>query len=144
LNSEAKHLSKFESGAVRFYKKGYVDSNGIETIGNGEMFSAPLDEFNAAYKAHNGDLKKMEIDLGFEPGYMSSNPEQFKVAVIQAPNIRLANGNEAGAYDGYWAPGGFTDPGGISEAVIDSYPDLNSISTYEISDYKNLWGIPDE
>jgi hypothetical protein len=61
LNSEAKHLSKFESGAVRFYKKGYVDSNGIETIGNGEMFSAPLDEFNAAYKAHNGKTNKTPI-----------------------------------------------------------------------------------
>jgi len=38
--------------------------------------------------------------------------------ITNAKNIRVPSGNEAGAWQGYWVPGGYTD-GGIPEAVTD-------------------------
>ena len=58
-----------------------------------------------------------ELDLG--DGYFKITDEVFLVNV--EPNGKfefdLPNGNEGGAYEGFWVPGGFTAHG-ISEAVL--------------------------
>jgi len=38
--------------------------------------------------------------------------------ITNAKNIRVPSGNEAGAWQGYWVPGGYGD-GGIPEDVTD-------------------------
>ena len=42
------------------------------------------------------------------------------------------NGNEAGAWPGYWTPGGYTKPGGVMEAVIEPVPKTEYIVTENI------------
>lgn len=45
--------------------------------------------------------------------------DPYRVDISSPTGLRMPRGNESGAYDDYWIPGGYTK-GGISEAVIDS------------------------
>ncbi|MEI4771944.1 hypothetical protein WAX74_20290 [Psychrobacillus sp. FJAT-51614] len=49
--------------------------------------------------------------------------------ISEVENIRVPSGNETGAWQGFWEPGGYTQ-GGIPEAVIDQIKSSN----YTVSD----------
>ena len=68
----------------------------------------------------NGDISRIEEILGFDSGYLGSNPVVVKFDSPQG--LRMPDGNEMGALPDYWIPGGYTS-GGIAEAVIDAAPE---------------------
>ena len=72
----------------------------------------------------------MESALGLHPGDLGSNP--VRVDIKNPKNIRVPSGNEAGAWPGYWKPGGYTYPGGVMEAVINPVPKGEYIVTENI------------
>lgn len=61
---------------------------------------------------------------------MGTNP--VRVDIPNSQNIRIPSGNEAGAWPGYWMPGGYTKPGGVREAVVDPVPKGEYIVTENI------------
>lgn len=66
-----------------------------------------------------GDIGLLEELLALEPGSLGLNP--VRVDIPEPKNTRIPSGNEAGAWPGYWIPGGYTK-GGIIEAVVDPVP----------------------
>ena len=81
-------------------------------------------------KKANGDVRKLEELLGLNPGDLGDNP--IRLDIPDTKNIRVPSGNEAGAWDGYWIPGGYTKPGGVIEAVIDPVPKSEYVITENI------------
>lgn len=61
---------------------------------------------------------------------MGTNP--VRVDIPNCQNNRIPSGNEAGAWPGYWMPGGYTKPGGVMEAVVDPVPKGEYIVTENI------------
>ncbi len=59
----------------------------------------------------------LENLLGMDDGYLGDSP--VLVEIPNPANYRIPTGNEFAAYEDFWRPGGFTDPGGLPEAVID-------------------------
>jgi filamentous hemagglutinin len=64
-----------------------------------------------------GNVGKLEQLLGFDKGYLGNAP--VRVDIPSPTGYRIPTGNEFGA-NNYWRPGGYTWPGGLPEAVIDS------------------------
>ena len=69
-------------------------------------------------KIDDGDVSKLEDLLGFDRGYLGTNP--VRVDIDSPSGLRMPSGNELGA-NNYWEPGGYTS-GGVKEAVIDPAP----------------------
>ncbi len=107
------HLSNFQDGVTKIKSKVPVD---IEGVGLG-TFVMPKSVADDVINQAGGDISKLEKLLGLNPGDLGTNPVRVDIANPQ--NIRIPNGNEAGAWPGYWTPGGYTKPGGVIEAVID-------------------------
>lgn len=66
-----------------------------------------------------GDPRLIEKELAFDAGYLGDKPEL--IAIHDVSGLRMPSGNEVGAYDGLWRPGGYTG-GGVREAAIDPTP----------------------
>ena len=114
------HLQAFrDSGAIRFTTQTKIDRNG--TLGPpGGTFTIPASEFQRVMNDAGGDLAKVEDLLQLNPGELTNG--DTVIAFIKPENLdglRIPRGNELGAFDGYWVPGGFTGRG-IPEAVIDT------------------------
>ena len=62
-----------------------------------------------------------------EKGCLGEKPIMLKISEVE--NIRVPSGNESGAWQGFWEPGGYTQ-GGIPEAVVDQIKSSN----YTVSD----------
>lgn len=115
------HLSMFDDGSVKIQSKEayentvklYGSSIGDPKTGH---YVLPKSIVDKAIEASNGDPKVLEKLLGLEPGYLGNNPVLLDINKVE--NIRVPSGNESGAWQGYWEPGGFTN-GGVPEAVID-------------------------
>lgn len=80
-----------------------------------------------AVEASNGNPRVLEELLGLEKGYLGEKPIMLNISEFE--NIRVPSGNESGAWQGFWEPGGYTQ-GGIPEAVIDQIKSSN----YKVSD----------
>lgn len=112
------HLAKFDSGATRFIRQSQFEKFGLGNK-DGVSFILSKNEADQLLKLSNGDFDVIEHVLALEPGTFKnekilridiSNPNQY--------NLRIPSGNEAGAKNIYWLPGGKL-PYGLSEAIID-------------------------
>ncbi|KGL44145.1 hypothetical protein [Listeria newyorkensis] len=116
-----KHLALFDDGAVKIQSKEAFESSqkyygsdiGDPLTGT---YVLPKNTVSAAINASGGNPRVLEKLLGLEPGYLGDSPILLNIEKVN--NIRIPSGNESGAWQGYWLPGGFTD-GGVPEAVID-------------------------
>lgn len=113
------HLKLFENGVVKIvsqesfsrtlkYYSGYI---GPES----GQFVMPKFVYEKAVKASNGNPRVLEELLGFDKGYLGKNPISIEAKRLEY--LKFPSGNEDGAYQGLWEPGGRTK-GGIPEAVI--------------------------
>ena len=121
LSSEqiAAHLKPFEeTGAIKFTPKKTLDDYG--TLGPPDGgFVVSRREFEQLIEETGGDLAKVEDKLQLRPGELTSG--NTVIAYIEPKdlqNLRVPSGNERGAWDGLWVPGGFTGKG-VPEAVVD-------------------------
>lgn len=117
----AKHLAKFEDGAVRFTTDVYP------TLGNKNAFVIPKSEFDNLMIETGGDLAKIEKKLSLDEGSLTS--KNAVIAWIKKKDfgeIKMPTGNEVGA-NSEWIPGGKT-AGGLSEGILDlSNPNIPKI-----------------
>ena len=84
------------------------------------------DELNEIIQYADGDVSKIETILGLDQGYLGENP--VVVTIEDTSSIRIPSGNELGAWQEYWEPGGYTS-GGVKEAVVS--PAAEGTYTYE-------------
>lgn len=127
------HLAHFKEGVVKIVPEAKGGTVGPPS--QLEVFShagpirpepghyvLPKSVVEEAITKSGGDVRKLEQLLGLEPpGYLGKNP--MLVEIHQPQNLRIATGNELGARNQPFVPGGFTR-GGIPEAVIDEVPEL--------------------
>ena len=84
----------------------------------GGGFVMSSEQADQLIKIADGDVSKLEDLLGFDRGYLGTNP--VRVDIDSPSGLRMPSGNELGA-NNYWEPGGYTS-GGVKEAVIDPAP----------------------
>ena len=120
------HLSHFQDGVTKIKSKAPVDTEGVG-LGTFVMPKSVADDVIAQA---DGEVSKLEKLLGLNLGDLGTNP--VRVDIPNPQNIRIPSGNEAGAWPGYWTPGGYTKPGGVMEAVIDPVPKTEYIVTEDI------------
>ncbi len=107
-------ITLFEDGAVKiqskenfdFSVKMYGPNIGYPKTGTYVMLKSVAD----------GNPRILEKLLGLEP--MSLGEKTILLDIKNTSNIRVPSRFEAGAWQGFWEPGGFTN-GGIPEAVVD-------------------------
>ena len=120
------HLSYFQNGVTKIKSTAPID---IEGVGLG-TFVMPKVVADYVIKQAAGDVNKLERLLGLSSGDLGTNP--VRVDIADPKNIRIPSGNEAGAWPGYWVSGGYTNPGGVMEAVIDPVPKNKYVVTENI------------
>lgn len=126
------HLAKFEeSGCYKIVSNRRGEPSG--TIGDESVFVINGEEVNQMIDKANGDPKKIEEALGMPEGYLGDNP--YIIRCDDPRNLRMADGNEANAWQDEWCPAG-TTRGGMDEAVIDPMDD----GEYS---YKHVFGDDD-
>lgn len=116
------HLSLFDDGVVRVQSKENFDfaiNNYGPDIGDPKTgtYVMPKSVADKAISVADGNPRILEELLGLEPMSLGENPVLLDIK--KTTNIRVPSGNESGAWQGYWEPGGFTN-GGIPEAVVDT------------------------
>ncbi len=67
------------------------------------------------------------LHIGLDPDYLVDTP--ILLDINKVDGLRVPAGNESGAWQGLWEPGGFTN-GGIPEAVINQIQG----GTYTVAD----------
>lgn len=115
----AAHLRPFEeSGAIRFTPQSSIDRYG--TLGPPDGgFIMPRADFERLVEETGGDLGRIEARLQLEPGTLTRGDNVIAyIAPEDLNNLRIPSGNERGAWDGMWVPGGYTGQG-VPEAVVD-------------------------
>ena len=115
----AAHLKPFEeTGAIKFTPKKTIDEYG--TLGPPDGgFTISRREFEGLIESTGGDLAKIEDRLQLRPGELTDG--STVIAYIEPQdlkNLRIPSGNERGAWEGLWVPGGYTGKG-VPEAVVD-------------------------
>lgn len=113
------HLRQFEeSGAIRFTPQSSIDRYG--TLGPPDGgFIIPRSEFERLISETGGDLARIEDRLQLQPGTLTRGDNVIAYIEPQdLANLRIPSGNERGAWEGQWVPGGFTGRG-VPEAVVD-------------------------
>ena len=113
------HLKLFEDGVVKIMSEKnyfYIKENRGGYIGpESGQYVMPKFVYEKAVKASNGNPRILEELLGFDKGYLGENPISIEAKRLEY--LKFPSGNENGAYQGLWEPGGRTK-GGIPEAVI--------------------------
>ncbi|PKQ63064.1 hypothetical protein BZG02_09860 [Labilibaculum filiforme] len=133
----ANHLNKFrnEGGAFIIRKSDLLNPN-YTTIAPRKFIGlkSEMDEIVARFNSANYDTQVLidELDLGDK--YFKTNDEVYLITVKPDKGFEfdMPSGNENGAYDGLWVPGGKTKHG-TSEAVLS-----NSASFEHSNSWKNL------
>lgn len=67
------------------------------------------------------------LNTSLDPGYLGDTP--ILVDINKVDGLKVPTGNESGAWQGLWEPGGFTN-GGIPEAVVNQIQG----GTYTVTD----------
>ncbi|SEO11364.1 hypothetical protein SAMN04488134_1041, partial [Amphibacillus marinus] len=114
------HLSLFDQGAVKIQsKEAYF--NAVQRYGGSigdpktGTYVLPKNVVDKAILVSDGNPRILENLLGLETGYLGEKPVLLDFNKIDG--LRVPTGNEAGAWQGYWIPSGYTN-NGIPEAVI--------------------------
>jgi hypothetical protein len=118
------HLRPFEeSGAIKFTPQRTLDHYG--TLGPPDGgFAIPRSEFERLIEETGGDLAQVEQRLQLRPGELTGGDTVIAyIAPEDLRGLRVPSGNERGAWDGLWVPGGYTGQG-VPEAVIDLPADV--------------------
>ena len=113
---EASDISTLES--VTLEKEGF--NNGA--IGNPDdhvAFVMPKEAGETLLDVSKGDPRILEDLLGLNPGDLGDSPVAIDISAENLHHVRIPNGNEDSAFEGYWKPGGRTYPGDMPEAVVD-------------------------
>lgn len=115
----ADHLKLFEDGVVKVISKESFDKALLKyggTIGPEDgQFVMPKFIYEKAVRASNGNPRVLEELLGLDKDFLGKNP--IVIEPIKLDYLKFPSGNEKGAYEGLWGPGGYTK-GGIPEAII--------------------------
>ena len=113
------HLKLFEGGVVKVISKESFDKALLKyggTIGPEDgQFVMPKFIYEKAVRASNGNPRVLEELLGLDKDFLGKNP--IVIEPIKLDYLKFPSGNEKGAYEGLWGPGGYTK-GGIPEAII--------------------------
>ncbi len=118
------HLSLFDDGAVKIQSKESFE-NAVQRYGSSigdpdtGTYVLPKNVVDKAISVSDGNPRVLEKLLGLEPGYLGDTP--ILLDINKMDGIRIPTGNESGAWQGFWEPGGFTN-GGIPEAVVNQIP----------------------
>ena len=112
----ANHLARFDEGAIRITTKEAYDEFG--TVGPPGGFIMSRSDFERIARETRGDKRALEERLGLDEGTFDGDIIIAAIDRKDIPNLRMASGNEGGAHDLYWRPGGKTS-GGVNEAVAD-------------------------
>jgi hypothetical protein len=115
----AEHAKAFENGGSRFTLQNSLDKYGLGQR-DGTTFILPKGEADRLLAKAAGDPRKLEAALGLPAGQLDSATlvrVDFSPKALDELNMRIPNGNEAGA-NTQWLPGGVL-PSGANEAVID-------------------------
>jgi hypothetical protein len=118
------HKALFEDGVSRIQKYSPEDWRG-GTVGaiDGTSFVSPKAYIDAVIETSNGDNRILEKILGLKKGYFGdTSPVRIDITPANVNNLHIPSGNETGAINDFWRPGGRTYPGGLPEAVIDEIP----------------------
>ncbi|WP_438757897.1 hypothetical protein [Enterococcus sp. AZ126] len=103
------HLSIFDDGVVKIQSIEEFN-NGLRKFGGSighpktGTYVLPKNVVDKAISVSNGDPKVLEKLLGLEPGYLGKNPVLLDINKVDG--LRVPTGNEAGAWQGLWEPGG--------------------------------------
>ena len=115
LNKEYidKFLGQFGGGVTRFQK---VKPGPMDVIGDESgVFVLPKSKADELISESGGDIGKLEELLGLPRGHLGESP--IRIDVSKPGGLRVPSGNEIGANNQQWIPGGYTS-GGVPEAVI--------------------------
>ena len=116
------HLNMFKDGVVKVISKEGFNKSVMKFDGNigpeEGHYVMPKFIYDKAVLASDGNPRVLEELLGFDRGYLGDSP--LTINVKNPKNLRMPSGNEPGAWQGLWEPGGFTK-GGIPEAVVDQF-----------------------
>ena len=116
------HLNMFKDGVVKVISKEGFNKSVMEFGGNigpeKGHYVMPKFIYDKAVLASDGNPRVLEELLGLDRGYLGDSP--LTINVKHPKNLRIPSGNEPGAWQGLWEPGGFTK-GGIPEAVVDQF-----------------------
>ncbi|TDU62103.1 hypothetical protein EI77_04741 [Prosthecobacter fusiformis] len=117
-----KHLEQFKDGVVKVMRADIYDTFGPKHLDE-KSYILPLSKLRDILQYANGDRRKLEEALGYDPGYFDGS----QVGIVVIPSVdgislRMPDGNETGA-NSNWLPGGKLPrtPAfeGMPEAVID-------------------------
>ena len=130
----SEHLEPFKkSGCFKLMKSDPTNPNHIYggTVGHSSgTFVTSGEALKKAIQESGGDVKKMKEILGLGDGDLGNNPT---IISFNSPsNLRMPSGNELGATQKKFIPGGFTS-GNQPEAVIDSVQK----GDYKVTKFKN-------
>lgn len=108
----------------KWYNKGNPT---IGIVADQSQFVMPKEFGDKVILRANGDVSKIEFELGFDAGHFAEGGGLIRIDVsdLSEVGLRLPSGNEFGA-NSHWLPGGFTD-GGVPEGVTGLIPN-NSIN----------------
>ena len=116
------HLNMFKDGVVKVISKEGFNKSVMEFGGNigpeKGHYVMPKFIYDKAVLASDGNPRVLEELLGLDRGYLGDSP--LTINVKHPKNLRMPSGNEPGAWQDLWEPGGFTK-GGIPEAVVDQF-----------------------
>ncbi|QNB08849.1 LysM peptidoglycan-binding domain-containing protein [Herbaspirillum frisingense] len=110
-------LAQFDNGASRFMSQRNLDKYGPAQA-DGTSFVMTNQQADQLLRSTGGNARAMEQALGLPDGFLNDNAlVRVNIPNPRELNLRVPNGNEAGAND-LWIPGGKLPTGNL-EAVID-------------------------
>ncbi|MFT4215262.1 MAG: hypothetical protein QM622_10870 [Microbacterium sp.] len=122
-----KHLERFKDGGTRFYRPSSLDTYGPGNAGTTFVF--PTSEVDDLIAQAGGDPEKLGVLLGLGEDFFPADGvvtrADFTYDELQAGDLRIPSGNEGGADQEKWIPGGYL-PEGLREAVFTTHPHATS------------------
>ncbi|WP_266202845.1 fibronectin type III domain-containing protein [Pontibacter kalidii] len=124
-----RHISKFEKDGAAFVIRKRDITQGRSTLAPRKFvgLKPEMDVVISRFEESGKDLKVLVNELDLGDTYFLPNDEVYLVTIPAEQNkfiYGMPNGNEFGAYDGLWEPGGKTKHGTL-EAVIVNLKDFD-------------------
>jgi hypothetical protein len=136
----AKHLKRFEDEGGSFIIR-ERDITGYESMVDRKFVAldSEMDKVITKFNSANKDINILINDLDLGSSYYKKGDRIYLVYVDPKKGFKfeLPNGNEIGAYDGEWVPGGYTKSGTM-EAVISNSSSFKH--HMDVADFKNNFG----
>lgn len=132
------HVSSFnQQGGAFVIRKSDLNNLNYSTMPDRKFIGlkSEMDVVINKYNSSNQNVSILEDELNLGSDYFKPNDEVYYVVVEPNSNFQfdIPNGNEGGAYEGFWVPGGYTK-NGTKEAVLSNSGNFyhnNDWSTFE-------------